>query len=57
MKNLSWLLLFFLLLAQVADVDTEAEKTLKISAVNKVFSVLFDKELTLNQKKHELNEI
>ena len=58
MKNISYLLLFFLLLSQVAvaDVDTEAEKILKTS-VNKVFSVLSDKELSLDQKKCELNEL
>ncbi|MHC4270420.1 MAG: MlaC/ttg2D family ABC transporter substrate-binding protein [Planctomycetota bacterium] len=58
MKNISYLLLCFILLCQVAvaDVDTEAEKTLKTS-VNKVFSVLSDKELSLDQKKRELNEV
>ncbi len=58
MKNISYLLLFFLLLSQVAvaDVDIEAEKILKTS-VNKVFSVLSDKELSLDQKKCELNEL
>ena len=58
MKNISCLLLFFILLSQVAvaDVDTEAEKILKTS-VNKVFSVLSDKELSLEQKNRELNEI
>ena len=40
----------------VADVDTEPEKILKIS-VNKVFSVLSDKELSLDQKKCEVTEI
>ncbi len=58
MKRISYLLLFFLLLSQVAvaDVDTEPEKILKTS-VGKVFSVLSDKELSLDQKKRELNEI
>jgi phospholipid transport system substrate-binding protein len=40
----------------VADVDTEPEKILKIS-VNKVFSVLSDKKLSLDQKKCEVTEI
>ncbi len=58
MKRISFLLLFFLLLPQVAvaNVDTEPGKTLKTS-VDKVFSVLTDKELSLDQKKCELNEI
>ncbi len=58
MKNISYFLLFFLLLSQVAvaDVETEAEKILKTS-VNKVFSALSDKELSLDQKKRELIEI
>lgn len=58
MKNISYLFLFFLLLAPIAiaDVDTEAEIILKTS-VNKVFSVLSDKELSLDQKKRELSEI
>ena len=58
MKRISCLLLFFLLLSQVAvaDVDTEPGKILKTS-VGKVFSVLSDKELSLDQKKRELNEI
>ena len=58
MKRISCLLLFFLLLSQVAvaDVDTEPGKILKTS-VGKVFSVLSDKELSLDKKKRELNEI
>jgi phospholipid transport system substrate-binding protein len=58
MKNISYLLFFILLLSPVAiaDVDTEAEKILKVS-VNKIVSVLSDKELSLDQKKRELNEI
>ncbi len=58
MKKNSCLLFIFLLLSQVAvaDVDIEAEKILKTS-VNKVFSVLSDKELSLDQKKCELNEL
>ena len=51
-------LLFFLLLSQivVADVETEAEKTLK-SSVGKVFTVLLDKEMTMDQKKSKVIEI
>ena len=58
MKKSSYLLLFILLLSPVAiaDVDTEAEKILKVS-VNKTVSVLSDKELSLDQKKRELNEV
>ncbi len=58
MKRISCLLLFLLLLSQVtsADVGTEAEKILKTSVGN-VFSVLSDKELSLDQKKRKLNEI
>ncbi len=60
MKNIFYLLLFFILLSQVAfadvDVDTEAEKILKTS-VTSVFSVLSDSELSLDQKKRELNKI
>ncbi len=58
MKRISCLLLFFLLLSQVAvaDVDTEPEKILKTS-VNKVFSMLSDKELSLDQMKREVAEI
>ncbi len=40
----------------VADVDTEPEKILKIS-VNKVFTVLSNKSLSLDQKKYEVAEI
>ncbi len=60
MKKNSYLLFFLLLLSQVAvavaDVDTEPEKILKTS-VNKVFSMLSDKELSLDQKKREVTEI
>jgi phospholipid transport system substrate-binding protein len=58
MKRISCLLSFFLLFSQVAvaDVDTEPEKILKTS-VNKVFSMLSDKELSLDQKKREVTEI
>ncbi len=58
MKKNSYLLLFFLLLSQVAvaNVDTEPEKILKTS-VNKVFSVLSDEELTMDQKKNKVIEI
>ncbi len=58
MKKNSYLLFIFLLLSQVAvaDVDTEPEKILKAS-VNKVFSILSDKELSLDQKKREATEI
>ena len=46
------MLLFFFLLSRVAvaDVESEAEEKLKMS-VDKVFTVLSDKELTLDQKK------
>lgn len=58
MKKTFCLLLFCLLLSQVAvaSIDTDAEKILKTS-VDKVFSVLSDKELSYDQKKHELDEI
>ncbi len=58
MKRISCLLFFFLLLSQVAvaDVDTEPEKILKTS-VGKVFLVLSDKELSLDQKEREVTEI
>ncbi len=58
MKKNSYLLFFFLVLSQVAiaDVDNEPEKILKTS-VNKVFSVLSDKELSLDQKERKVAEI
>ena len=58
MKKCSYLLLFFLLLSPVAfaDVGIEANKVLKTS-VDNVFLVLSDKELSLDQKKRELNKI
>ncbi len=40
----------------VADVETEAEKTLKLS-IGKVFTVLLDKEMTLDQKKSKVIDI
>jgi len=50
--------LFFLLLSQVAvaNVETEAEKILK-SSVDKVFTVMLDKEMTMDQKKRKVTEI
>jgi phospholipid transport system substrate-binding protein len=60
MKRISCLLLFFLLLSQVAVADvkseSEAEEKLKTS-VDKVFTVLSDKELTMDQKKSKVIEI
>ena len=58
MKMISCFLLFFLLLSSVvaADVETEAEKILK-SSVDKVFTVMLDKEMTLDQKKIKVIEI
>ena len=58
MKKYSCLLFLFILFSQVAvaDVDTEPEKILKTS-VNKVFSVLSDKELPLGQKERAITEI
>jgi phospholipid transport system substrate-binding protein len=58
MKRVSCFLLFFLLLSQVvvADVETEAEKTLKLS-IGKVFTVLLDKEMTMDQKKSKVIDI
>lgn len=58
MKRVSCFLLFFLLLSQVvvADVETEAEKTLKLS-IGKVFTVLLDKEMTMDQKKSKIIDI
>ena len=58
MKRISCLLLFFFLLSQVAvaDVESEAEEKLKTS-VDKVFTVLSDKELTMDQKEIKVVEI
>jgi phospholipid transport system substrate-binding protein len=58
MKRISCFLLFFLLLSHVviADVETEAEKILKLS-VGKVFTVMLDKEMTMDQKKSKVIEI
>jgi phospholipid transport system substrate-binding protein len=58
MKRISCLLLFFFLLSKVAvaDVETEAEEKLKAS-VGKVFTVLSNKELTMDQKKSKVIEI
>jgi phospholipid transport system substrate-binding protein len=55
MKKIAYLLLVFLLFSQVAvaDVESEAEKLLKTS-VNKVFTVLSDKELSIDQKKSKV---
>lgn len=52
MRRISCLLLFFVLLSRVAvaDVESEAEEKLKMS-IDKVFTVLSDKELTTDQKK------
>ncbi|MBC8554544.1 MAG: ABC transporter substrate-binding protein [Candidatus Brocadiales bacterium] len=58
MKKIAYLLLVFLLFSQVAvaDVGSEAEELLKTS-VNKVFTVLSDEELTIDQKKSKVIEI
>ncbi len=58
MKRISCLLLFFLLLSQVAvaDVKFEAEEKLKTS-VDKVFTILSDEELTMDQKRIKVVEI
>ncbi len=58
MKKIACLLLVFLLFSQVAvaDAESEAEKLLKTS-VNKIFAVLSDKELTMDQKKSKVIEI
>ncbi len=52
MRRVSCLLLFFLLLSQVAvaGVESEAEEKLKTS-VDKVFAILSDDELEMAQKK------
>jgi phospholipid transport system substrate-binding protein len=58
MKRISCLLLFFFLLPQVAvaGVESEAEEKLKTS-IDKVITVLADKELTMDQKKIKVVEI
>ena len=50
--------IIFLLFSQVvvADVETEAEKTLK-SSIGKVFTVMLDEEMTIDQKKSKVIEI
>jgi phospholipid transport system substrate-binding protein len=57
MKRISCFLLFFLLLSQVvvAEVKTEAERTLK-SSIGEVFTILLDKEMTMDQKKSKVVE-
>jgi len=58
MKKIACLLLAFLLFSHVvvADVEHEAGKLLKRS-VDKIFTVLSDKELTIDQKKNKVIEI
>ena len=58
MKKIACLLLVLLLLSQtaVADVESEAAKSLKKS-VDKIFTVLSDKELSIDQKKSKVIEI
>ena len=58
MKKTACLLLVFLLFSHVvlADVEHEAGKLLKRS-VDKIFTVLSDKELTIDQKKNKVIEI
>ena len=58
MKKIACLLLAFLLFSHVvvADVEHEAGKLLKRS-VDKIFTVLSDKELTIDQKKSKVIEI
>jgi len=58
MKRIYYYLLFFLLLSPVvvADVETEAEKTLKTS-IDSVFTILLDKEMAMDQKKSKVIEI
>jgi len=58
MKKMACLLLVFLLFSHVvvADVEHEAGKLLKRS-VDKIFTVLSDKELTIVQKKNKVIEI
>ena len=58
MKKIACLLLVLLLLSQtaVADVESEAAKLLKRS-VDKIFTVLSDKELSIDQKRSKVIEI
>ncbi len=60
MRKISYIyiLLFLLLPFQiaVADVETEAEKTLK-AAVGQVFTILAKKDVSMDQKKREVVEI
>ena len=58
MKKIAFMLLVFLLFSHVAvaDVESEAERLLKKS-VNKIFTVLSDKELTIDQKQSRVIEI
>lgn len=58
MKKIYCFLLFFLLLSQVvvADDETKAEKILKAS-VGKVFSIMLDEGMTLDEKKSEVIKI
>ena len=58
MKKIACLLLAFLLFSHVvvADVEHEAGKLLKRS-VDKIFTVLSDKEITIDQKKNKVIEI
>lgn len=58
MEKVFCVLLFLLLSAQVAvaGVETEAEKTLK-TAVDRVFTILTDEDLSMDQKKLEVIEI
>jgi len=58
MKKVFCFLLFFLLLSQVvvADEETKAEKILK-SSVGKVFSIMLDEGMTLDEKKSEVIKI
>ena len=58
MKMISCFLLLFLLSPQVvaADDETKAEKILK-SSVGKVFTIMLDEEMTMDQKKSKVVEI
>ena len=58
MKKIACLLLVFLLFSHVAvaDIESEAERLLKKS-VNKIFTVLSDKELSMDQKRSKVVEI
>ncbi len=59
MRKIFYILLFVFLSFQVAGagVETEkAEKTLKV-AIGQVFAVLSNKEMSMEQKKHEVVEI